>query len=91
MRRSSCVVLPSSEEISLIWPRLFAPRTAPPVDSRAVCCTLRGSKPDGNHECTLRWLTNDALQRLTHSRHETSSSSTDDDLDGSDFVEKGAR
>ena len=50
-------------------------------------CVLPG-RSDGR---TLRWLTNDGVGRLTQSRRETSSSSTDDDLDGSDFVEKGAR
>ena len=38
-------------------------------------------------ECTLRWLTDDGLQRLTQSRRETSSSSADDDLDDCGSVE----
>ena len=37
----------------------------------------------------IRWLTNDGLQRLTQSRLETSSSSTDD-VGGSGPVEMGA-
>ena len=41
-------------------------------------------------EYTLRWLTDDGLQRLTQTRHETSSSSTDDDVDDSKSVEMGA-
>ena len=46
---------------------------------------------DRNDELTLRWLTNDGLQRLPQSRRESSSSSTDDDLDDSGLVEMGAR
>ena len=42
---------------------------------------------DRNDEYTLRWLTDDGLQRLTQSRRETSSSSTDDDLDDGGSVE----
>ena len=38
-------------------------------------------------EYTLRWLTGDGLQTLKQSRRETSSSSTDDDLDHSGSVE----
>ena len=38
----------------------------------------------------IRWLTDDGLLRLTQSRLETSSSSTDDDVDDSGSVEMGA-
>ena len=44
-------------------------------------------KHERNDEYTLRWRTDDGLPRLTQSRRETSSSSTDDDLDDGGSVE----
>ena len=46
---------------------------------------------DRNDKYTLKWLTDDGLQRLTQSRRETSSSSTDDDLGVCVLLEMGAR
>ena len=37
-------------------------------------------------EGTIRWLTEDGLQTLIQSRRETSSGSTDDDLDDSGSI-----
>ena len=61
------------------------------VDRSCLLFVQLGSKSDRNDEWTLRWLTNDGLQRLTQSRCETSSCNTDDDLDDSGSVEKGIR
>ena len=44
-----------------------------------------------NYKYTLKWLTDDGLQKLTQSHRETSSSSTDDDLDVCLLLEMGAR
>ena len=43
------------------------------------------------NECALGWLTDDDLQSVTQGRRETSSSSTDDDLDDRVLLEMGAR
>ena len=42
-------------------------------------------------ECTLRWLTNNGLQRLTQIRGEMSSSRTGDEFDDGRSFEMGAR
>ena len=49
--------------------------------------------PGGDREnrCILQYLTDSCLWRLTQSRRETSSGSTDDDLDGCVLLKTGAR
>ena len=66
---------------------------APPPTSSSQLPSLPppASPSDRIDEYTLKWPTDDGLQRLTQSRRETSSSSTDDGLDVYVLLEMGTR